>query len=104
MNIRETLKRRENLNKLEFQDRRHINCVRFGKNESLEHALAKLIRCYQIRGEKNFVTEVRFMRKFDGSDRKIDIFVLESGEKIEIIHKSGDRKMRENEGCSIINV
>lgn len=102
MNIREVERRRENLNKLEFQDRRHINCLRFGKNESLEHALAKLIRCYQIRGEKNFVTEARFMRRFDGNDRKVDIFVLESGEKIEIIHKSNDREKRENEGCSAV--
>jgi len=58
------------------------DCVRFGNNETLKHAIAKFILCHQLHTEgKSFVTEARMNDK----KSRADIFVLDSGEAWEVL-------------------
>ena len=75
-------KRASSLKLLEFGERMKRNKVVFGKNESLEHAIKKLTKCYELRQEgKEFITEAKFF-KHEG---RADIFVTDDCRAIEIV-------------------
>jgi len=91
----------DKLQKIELGSRRHINCVRFGKNESLMHALKKAEVCYHLRqAGYNFITECKFTNK-----ARADIYVLEDDTAIEICHTEKEKsivKKRKAYPCNVV--
>lgn len=78
MNRKESEKIQETNRRLDLNAGFHKhNCVRFGKNESYEHAKKKFDKCWELSQlGYNFVTEAK--NKY--MDRKYDIICLETGE------------------------
>jgi len=114
-------KRRENIRKIEYTDRTHINCVRFNIGNTFKHELSKFIISWLLSGgkiklkedfndlvlrvvatstqefmEEDFITEARPM----GRKRRYDVFALTSGNIYEV--ETG--KSYEKKGKNIIVV
>ncbi len=68
------------------------NCVRFGANETFEHAWAKFVLCWEAHlEEKHFVTEAIFAK---GSGRA-DILILDDNEVWEVLHSESVESLEE---------
>lgn len=86
------LKRAQTIRKYHRQGCSNITCcpknaILISKHNTLEHEIAKLIICYQIKQEGNeFITEAV---QNTGGDR-IDIVNITTGEEIEVDFKHGN--------------
>lgn len=117
MNKKQTLIwKNEWLQKLDWQSRRHLNCIRFSSNESVKHIKAKVdyILSRMIVNEKGFTVD--FLTEIISANRKFraDILILDPELKIpdiiEIaINESEDSIQRkrifwENQGFNFIEI
>lgn len=72
---------RENLSKLKHGSAKHINRVDIHPQNTEQHEMKKAEICYEVRSQGfNFVTEA----EFEDANIRPDIYVLETGEAIEI--------------------
>ncbi len=68
----------EYLQKLDRDSRRHVNCLRFGLNETKEHALGKL---NEIMKARKADTDLKFLTEVYSADRKFraDLIIFWKG-------------------------
>lgn len=97
--------RKDNERRLKHSSAMHRNCVRLHPQNTSKHELRKAEECLKLRREgKHFVTEAEFKDK----DIRADIYVLDTGEIIEIEtsdYKLEQRKQKyKNEELNIIHL
>ena len=89
-----------NLRKLQLASRKHLNCVRFGKNESIKHAMKKAEVCYRLNeAGYSFVTEAKFE-----NGKRADIYVLEDDTAIEIVNTEKEKSIAKKKQAYPCNV
>jgi len=73
--------RRENADKIMYEDSRHKNKVNLHRQNSRRHELKKAELCWKLeQQEKHYITEARFKNK----DLRADIYILDDDEIWEI--------------------
>lgn len=73
--------RNDNARKIKNTSSRHTNCIRIHPQNSKRHEMKKVEICWELLQEdKHFITEAEFKNK----DIRADIYVLDTGELIEI--------------------
>ena len=83
---------RENLNLVDMNNRvgSHLNCFRFGVNESKEHILKKLEVFLELRErEENVITEAKF------KTGRADVFSITSGTAFEVLCSEKEKEALE---------
>lgn len=75
---------------IHYKQQHHENALYFGANESIEHAKAKLEKCYELNKEgKRFYTEAVFR----GRISRADIYCLDEMVAYEIVESETEKSI-----------
>ena len=105
MNQLQKIKNRNKFLQLVRVSNRHINCLRWGVNETIDHVMTKLELCWDLKSKKiSFITEVIFNDKGRADILSLDDGVIFEIMKTEDIEKAKKKLNYYPKECKVIFV